>query len=639
MKGGKLLMSSKNTLPALLIKQARDNKDGVALRQKKYGIWNEITWGEYFDNVHSLSLGLKSEFDFKKGEKLAIIGDNRPDWLYAQLATQSLGGISVGIYQESFGDQLVYYLNHCDARIVIAEDQEQVDKLLEIENQIPKVEKIIYYNDKGLRRYTNEKLVYIEEIKEAGKKLYQENERFFIEQTEQLLSSDVAIISYTAGVTDNPKGVMLTHENLIQSIHSINEVDPINEKEDYLSFLPLAWIGEQLIAVVASLYRGITINFPEQPNTVLTDFREIGPHLLLAPPRTYENIISRFYLRMNGSSQFKRKIYRFFRKFGRKYASAQLNKGSVTFFEKFMYWIGDYIIFSAIRDHLGLARIKNAYIFGAPLSLEAIIFFHSIGVNVKQTYGTTEAGGIVAVHRNDDKLLGSVGLNVPNVQLKLSQNNEVYVKSPSTFIGYYKNNGQDMGIDNGWLATGDFGNIDDNGHLHIIEDKKSMIRLASGEHVPPSQVENSLKNSNFIKEAIIYGQDKTYLVALININYDSVGTWAKENKLVYTTPEDLPLKEEVIKLIEKEVTKVMEELPEGLRIKKFVILQKELSADDGELTRTRKIRRRHLEKKYKLIFESMYIEEAQIREKTTSANGDREMNLRIIDLYNQRELI
>lgn len=629
-------MTNEKTLPMLLIERARNSGNQVALRQKKYGIWNEITWSEYFDNVQKLSIAFEKELGFQKGDKLAIIGDNRPQWLYAQLAAQSLGGIAVGINEESFGEVLSYYINHCDAKIVIAEDQEQVDKLLEIEESIPNIEHIIFYNENGMRRYKNEKLIDMAELLEKGQKLLESESDFLRNKAEQVLGSDVAIISYSSGSTGKPKGVMLTHNNLIQTVQNISEVDPIEEKDDYVSFLSLSWIGEQVMSITANLYCGMKVNFPEEPTTVLTDLREIGPHTLIAPPRTYENIISRFLLRMDGASKFKRKLYNYYKKHGEKVAKAKIENKPVSFGTRLVNFFGEWLMFSAIRDHLGLARIKRAYTFGSTLSEEAITFFRTIGVNLKQAYGTTEVCGIAFMHRDNDVKLNSVGVPLPNVDVKVSDDNEIFIKSPGAFAGYYKEENEIASSQGEWISTGDVGEVDANGHLYVTDQINSIITLPNGEQVSPSKIENILKGSPYIKEAIVYGDQKPYLVSMINIDMDSVGRWAEKNQIVYTTYTDLSMKEEVVSLIEKEVAEIMKTLPEHLRVKKSVILHKELDADAEELTRMQRIRRGYIQEKYQHILEGLYSSDSQIR--TKAIDEIEETDLTIITLDGKQEV-
>ncbi|WP_216829345.1 AMP-binding protein [Alkalihalobacterium elongatum] len=629
-------MSIDKTLSHLLIERGTKMANQVALRQKELGIWNEITWSKYLENVRSLSLGFASELGIEKGDKVAILGDNRPQWLYSQLAAQSLGAIAVGIYQEATGDELIYYLNHCDAKVVVAEDQEQVDKLLEIEELIPSVQKIVYYNDKSMRKYSNKKLLYIKDLQKIGEGFGEKEPNFFKHKSEQVSGNDVAIISYTAGSTGDPKGVMLTHSNLISTALNLAEVDPVNEKDDYLSFLPLAWIGEQVMSITMSLCKGVSINFPEQPTTVLTDLREIGPHTIFAPPRTYENIISRFKLRIDGATWFKRKVYNFFKPYGEKMADAKLNNKPASLSTKIMYGLGDFLVFSAIRDHLGLSRIKRAYNNGAPLGEEAIHFFHSLGVNVKHCYGATEVCGISFVQRDGDINKTSVGLPLPHTEVKISDNNEVLVKSPGQYVGYYKDFHESI---NGWVSLGDQGKLEDDGHLYIKDQASSMFTTQNGETIAPSYFENKLKYSRFIKEALVYGKDKPYLVSMINIDMANVGRWAEKNQIVYTTFADLSTKKEVLQLIEKEIANIMKDIKSETRIKKIVIFNKELDADEGELTRTQKVRRSYLEDKYESLLEGLYSSNGQVTLTYNNGNqSDVNTNLEVIDLDTTQEV-
>src|SRR5690625_1282854 len=429
-------MKSDQTLPKLLAERAKNNPNEVALRQKSLGIWNEITWEQYYQNVERLAIALSEQYHFKREEKLVIIGENRPQWLFSQMAAQVLGGIAVGIYQESLSHQLVYYLNDCKARIVIVEDQEQVDKLLEIEEEIPHVEHIIYYDDRGIQHYKHDKLSYLDNLIETGEKLLVDQNDFFTTKTERSLGDDVAIIAYSAATTGPPKGAMLTHTNLISAAKNLEEIDRIESKDDYLSFLPLAWIHEQVITVTLPLIKGSVINFPERPSTVLSDLREIGPHTLLAPPRVYQTIMSNFTTRIQGATWFKRKVFDTFQKYGKKFAQSKLENRSLSAWEKFMYKLGDFVVFSAIRDHFGLARIKRSYVAGAALSPEVFHFFHSIGVNLKQTYGGTELAGIAFVHRDDDIKVNSSGVPIPNTEVKIGEDGVILIKNPAIFAKY-----------------------------------------------------------------------------------------------------------------------------------------------------------------------------------------------------------
>lgn len=626
------------TLPQLFMEKAANEGNKVALRQKSYGIWNEITWSAYLEQVRSFSLGLSKELDFQKGDVLAIIGDNRPQWLYAQMAAQSLGGIPVGIYQESLPEQLLNYLNHSEARIVVAEDQEQVDKLIAIEDRLQYVEKIIFYNDKGMRKYEHPKLIYFEDLQAAGKKYGEIEKDFFRSQIERLVDTDIALLSYTQGTHGDPKGVLLTHANLVSSVTSLLEVDKAEERDDYLSFLPLAWIGEQMMSACMPLCSGVVINFPEEPSTVLIDLREIGPHTLIAPPKTYENIISRFQVRIGDSSWFKKKLYYYFKGIADKVTDARQANQQLSFGTKVMHALGDFLMFSAIRDHLGLARIKRAYVHGASLGPDALRFFHSIGVNVKQSYGATELSGIALMHRDHEINPDSVGVPLPGTKVKLSEFGEVLIKSPGIFAGYYKESNNPL-ID-GWFPLGDGGALDSNDHLHVYGKVDEVLSLAEGEYSLKA-VENKLKVSPFIKESVVYGKDKPYLVALINIDLANVGRWAEKNQHVYTTYADLAMKPEVIGLIEKEVKRLMEDLPEEIQIKKFVILHKELDADDEELTRIQVVRKQYAIRKFQCLIDGMYSSESQLRYEEKKADDHesiKEMLLQVIDLAFKKEV-
>lgn len=594
------------TFPQALMDRAKKTGNKVALREKDYGIWNEYTYSDYYHEVKAVSLGL-AKLGFQRGDKLAIIGDNRPEWVFSELAAQSLGGISVGIYQESLPHELSYIIDNCNAKFIVVEDQEQVDKLLEIEDELSIVKKIIYYDNRGMRNYQHEKLMYFKDLQEEGKAFEKENPNFFEMEVEKGKYEDIAILSYTSGTTGNPKGTMLSYKNLMEMAKNLSEIDPLEDKDEYLSFLPLAWIGEQMMTLSMAFYNGITVNFPEEPSTVMENLREIGPHVIFSPPRIYEDMLSKFQVKIQDSSWLKRKLYEWFKPIGEKVAVAHFEQKELSLKTKILYKIADYLIFSAIRDHFGLLRVKRAYTGGAPLGPDVFRFFHSIGVNVKSIYGQTEVSGIAIVHRDGDIKLDSVGIPIPGTEVKISDEGEILIKSSSVCQGYYKNEeSTKKTIENGWLHTGDAGYLDEKGHLYVIDRLKDVIRLQSGEMFSPQFIENKLKFSPYIKEAVAIGRDKPYVSAIINIDMANVGHWAEKNQLVYTTYQDLSSKKEVIELIQQQVIEINKQLPEKARIKKFVLLYKELDADDEELTRTKKVRRQFVAKKYESLIDGMY---------------------------------
>ena len=527
------------------------------------------------------------------------------------------GGISAGIYQDSLPQQLAYYLNDCQARIAIVEDQEQVDKLLEIEGDIPHLQHIIYCNEHGMRHYKHGKLASFDGLLEKGKALLGESPEFIRREMELGRESDTAIIAYSASATGHPKGIKLTHSNLIAAARNLDSVDQMKKTDDYLSFLPLSWIHEQVVGVVVPLLTGMAVNFPEKPHTVLTDLREIGPQTLLAPARVYTTLLSNFTTRIQATSWFKKKVYLTFKKYGDKVANAKLHNQPVSAVDKLMYGIGDLLVFSAIRDHIGLGRIKRAYIAGSTLESEAFRFFHSIGVNVKQTYGATELAGIAFVQRDEDLRIDSVGKPLPNTEVKIGKDGDILLRNSEAFV-----QSASSGQDGGWISLGDCGSLDESGHLYVMDRKEDLITLANGETVYPTSVENKLKASPYIQEAVCFGKGKPYITAILNIDLNSVGKWADKNRIVYTNYSDLSQNPQVIEFIGKEVSSIGRGLEGGAAVKKFAILHKQLSANDHEMTRTLKIRRNFIKEKYSSLIESFYDDNQEMGIIETASKDD-----------------
>jgi len=621
-------VESEKTLPKLLSELASKAENEVALRQKHLGIWNEITWGDYFEKVKELAIGFSVRYDFKHGEKLAIIGENRPQWLYSQMAAQVLGGISVGIYQESLPEQIVYYLNDCKARIVVVEDQEQVDKLLEIEEQIPLVEHIIFYNKQGMRHYQHPKLTYFDDVLMAENSLGKGQTNFYRDQTERWGGGNHAIIAYSAATTGNPKGVILTHNNLIEAAKSLSLVDKMKKEDDYFSFLPLSWIHEQVLSIVIPLITETVINFPEKPHTVVGDLREIGPQTLLAPPRVYQTLMSNFIIRIEGASWFKKRVYKTFKRYGDKVAKAKLNNKQVPFVDKLMYKLGDFLIFSAIRDHFGLTRINRAYVAGAALQSEVLYFFHSIGVNLKQTYGGTELAGIAFVQCDDDVKAGSSGVPLPNTEVKIGENGAVFVKNTAIFAEYLNKEDNKLIVD-GWISLGDCGRLDKDGHLYILDRIEDIITAQDGEHIYPRILENKLKTTPYIQEAVCFGKDKPYMTAILNVDMNSVGRWADKKRIIYTEYSDLSRNPQVVEFIGQEVTELMGQVPSYARVKNFTILHKQFNADDGEMTRTLKVRRKYIEEKYQMLIDGMYSDIVEVQIADSEIESVEEISLQV----------
>lgn len=603
-----------DTLPKMLLSKAEHYGDRkVALREKEYGIWQPVTWKEYLEHVKYFALGMAG-LGFRRGDKVAIIGDNRPEWIYAELAAQSLGGVSVGIYQDSLPKEVSYVIDHADALFVVVEDQEQVDKLLDIKAQMPKVKKIIYFDPRGLRSYTEPLLMFFPQMEELGREFEKNHPGHFEKELACGRSEDPAIICYTSGTTGFPKGAVLCHRNLLYMAKNLLSLDPLTDRDELVSFLPLAWIGEQMMSLSLSLAVGATVNFPEEPETVAENIREIGPHVMFSPPRIWEDIVSKVQVMIEDTSPLKRFLYRRLMPAGYRMADHNFNKTRPPLGLKILCALGELLVFSAIKDRFGLVHLKRAYTGGAALGPDVFRFYHAMGVILKQIYGQTEISGISVVHRDGDIQFHSVGKPLPETEVRIAENGEILSRSPSVFQCYYKNEeaSRETLVD-GWLHSGDAGYIDEKGHLVVIDRLKDVMRLADGQIFSPQYIENRLKFSMYIKEAVVVGKDRPYVVAMINIDFSNTGKWAESKRLAYTTYTDLSQKPEVLELILNEVHRVNKELPEAARISKFVLLHKELDADDEELTRTKKVRRGYVGEKYRDLIEGLYSEAGEIR--------------------------
>lgn len=596
-----------DTFPKLLLAKAKKfGNRRVALREKDCGIWQEVTWEQYLENVKAFSLGLV-KLGLKRGDKISIVGDNRPEWIYAELGAHAAGAVSVGIYQDSVPKEVQYVIEHSDSKFVVVEDQEQVDKILEIIDDLPEVKKVIYYDPKGLRSYKNEVLMSFTAVQELGREYEREHPGLFKANVEAGNGSDLAIICYTSGTTGVSKGAMLTFDNLISMGRSLNAIDPLRETDEYVSFLPLAWIGEQMMTLSTGLLVGFTVNFPEEPETVQENIREIGPHVMFSPPRIWENMVSTVQVKIEDTTALKRFFYNRCLPIGQRMADYKFRKEKPPLWMKLAYVFANIVMLMPLRDHLGLLRIRRAYTGGAALGPDTFKFFHAIGVNLKQIYGQTEIAGISVVHRDGDIKFETVGRPIPGTDIRISDTGEILSRSPSVFVGYYKQPEITAEtLRDGWLHSGDAGIIDEDGHLVVIDRMKDVMQLVDGTKFSPQYVENKLKFSQYIKEAVVIGKDQPYVTALINIDMANVGKWAENHQIPYTTYTDLAQKDPVYDLIFKDVQRVNKDLPKAARIKKFVLLHKELDADDEELTRTRKVRRKFVEERYAYLIGELY---------------------------------
>ncbi len=611
-----------DTLPKLLVANARKFGSKTALREKEYGIWQTLSWEEYLDRVRKFSLGLIS-LGLQPGDKVAIIGDNRPEWVIAELATQAAGGISMGIYQDSIADEVQYLVDFSDARFVVAEDQEQVDKLLEVWDRLPKVEKIIYYDPRGLRNYTEPFLLYFPEVEALGERYARGHPDLFMRNVEKTRPDQIAIFSTTSGTTGKPKLAMLTHSNLISMGRNLMKVDPMYPDDEYLSFLPLAWIGEQMMTISCGMVVGFTVNFPEEPETVRENLREIGPQVMFSPPRIWESLVSEVQVKIEDTPPLKRKIFEWAMNVGYQMADLRFEKKAPPRSLRWKYRLADWLVFTPIKDKLGLRRMRRCYTGGAALGPDVFRFFHALGVNLKQIYGQTEISGISVLHRDGDIKFQTVGLPLPETEVRIADNGEILSRSPAVFVGYYKNpEATAETLKDGWLHSGDAGYFDEDGHLVVIDRAKDVMTLHDGTKFSPQFIENKLKFSPYIREAVVFGGDWPFVTAMINIDYENVGKWAEKRQIPYTTYTDLSQKPEVYALIREHVKRANADLPPAARIRRFLLLHKELHADDAELTRTRKVRRRFIAQRYADLVSALYSDSDTVQVETTITYQD-----------------
>ena len=622
------LGSDRDTFPKLVRDNAERFGSRVAIREKDYGIWQSYTWRDYFDQARLIALGLAS-LGFARGDKTAVVGDNRPQLYWSVMATQALGGVPVPIYQDSVEKEMQYILDHSEARFAVVEDQEQVDKLLHVKAQCPRLESIVYDDSRGMRGYSEPSLLSLTELAERGRKFEVGHPAHFDDELGRGRADDVAIICYTSGTTGVPKGAMLSHRNLSVTARNAAAFEGLQSDEEILSYLPMAWVGDHIFSYAQSIVTGFAINCPESAATVLHDLKEIGPTYFFAPPRIWETILTNVMVRVEDCAWPKRRLVDFFLRLAQAIEQARLNRAPVPVWRRLLAPLGHLLVGAPLRDNLGMRRLRRAYTAGEAIGPEIFVFFRALGINVKQIYGMTEASVFITVQKDDDVRLDTVGIPIPGVELRISPEGEVLYRSPGVFQGYYKNpEATRQTLEDGWVRSGDAGVIDHDGHLKIVDRAKDVGRLADGTLFAPKYLENKLKFSPYVKEAVCVGQDRPYVAALINIDLVAVGNWAERGGIVYTSYTDLSQKPEVYDLVRREVERVNRSLAEdevlrGARIRKFLILHKELDPDDEEITRTRKVRRGYIALKYAALIEALYGEggHVEVEAKVTYEDG------------------
>lgn len=604
-----------DTLPKLLRDNAKRLGGKIALREKRFGIWQSISWAGYYEKVVHFALGLH-QLGFKRGDHVGIIGDNRPEWVITEVAAQCLGGASIGIYQDSTPEEVLYIVSQADLRFVVVEDQEQVDKMVEIWERVSGIEKVIFYDPKGLRNYPQDYLMAFPDVESLGVTFHKATPHFIDESIDQGQGSDIAILSTTSGTTSKPKIAQITHDNLISMGKGLTAVDAFGAEDQFLSFLPLAWIGEQMISMACGMQAGFALSFPEASETVQADLREIAPRIIFAPPRIWESLLSDVQVKIADADWLKRRVFNRAIKFGYHIANKRFDGQELSQGEKILEGVARFFVFNNILDQLGLRYVKWGYTGGAALGPDVFRFFHALGVNLKQGYGQTETTGICVVHKDGDIKFQTVGHPMPGADIKVDDSGEILVKGPMCFSGYYQNEEatRDAVTTEGWVRTGDAGYFDDDGHLIVIDRAKDVMTLHDGTKFSPLFIENKLKFSQYIKEAVVFGGGGyPFVTCFINIDFGNVGKWAEANQLGYTTYTDLSQKAQVYDLIRQDVERTNADLPAAAKIYRFLLLHKELDADDAELTRTRKVRRRYIAENYEEIIAGLYSDHDSIQ--------------------------
>ncbi|MGH8751391.1 MAG: AMP-dependent synthetase/ligase [Burkholderiales bacterium] len=601
-----------DTFPKLLLHHAQHRADHPAVREKDLGIWQSWSWSEAAAQVRALACGLAAQ-GFKRGMNLAIIGDNRPRLYWAFTAAQALGGVPVPLYQDAVAQEMVFVLNDAEIEFAIVEDQEQVDKLLEIMPQLPRLKHIYFDDPRGMGHYSQPFLMSYARLQEIGREFDKKNPDYFSRSVAQGKTQDVAGMLYTSGTTGKPKGVCQTHAAFIAAARGGCEFDRLTAKDEILSYLPMAWVGDHLFSCAQALVAGFTINCPESGDTVMTDLREIGPTYYFAPPRVFENLLTQVMIRMEDAGAIKRNMFHYFMGVAKRCGAEILDGKPVASLDRVLYALGNLLVYGPLRNVLGMSRVRVAYTAGAAIGPDLFRFYRSTGINLKQLYGSTETCAYVCLQPDGGVKLDSVGMPAPGVEVKIAEGGEVLVRGPMLLKEYYKRpDATAESIDSeGYFHTGDAGFFDPDGHLKIIDRANDVGKLANGAIFAPNYIENKLKFFPHIKESVVFGHQRDKVCAFINFDISAVGNWAERRGIPYSGYADLAAKDEVYELIRECVQQVNAELAADpmlghSQVHRFLILHKELDPDDDELTRTRKVRRGFVAEKYKVLIDAFY---------------------------------
>ena len=622
-------MSAADTFPKLLLENAARIGVRPAGREKDLGIWQTWNWSQVADEVRALACGLAA-MGFQRGDKLIIVGDNRPRLYWAMTAAQAIGGIPVPVYQDSVAKEMAFVVDHAEARFALAEDQEQVDKLLEIRETVPRLEQIIYSDTRGLRNYGQDFLNSYEAIQEKGREYDRANPDFYEKSVSGGKGADTSVMLYTSGTTGNPKGVVLTHENVMRTARNNQIMENLTADDEILAYLPMAWVGDHIFSFGQNHTAGFCVNCPESAATVMQDLRDIGPTYFFAPPRIFENILTTVMVRMEDAAPFKRRLFHYFMDLAQRVGPRILDGKPVSARDRLLYALGNVLVYAPLKNTLGFSRIRLAYTAGEAIGPDIFDFFRALGINLKQLYGMTEASVFITVQPDGQVDPETVGMPAPEVEVKISDNGEVLFRGPGSFQEYFK--GAEATAEtkdaDGWVHTGDAGLFNEAGHLKIIDRAKDVGKLIDGTLVAPKYIENKLKFFPNIKEAVAFGNERDYVAAFINIDLVAMGNWAERHSIAYASYQELAAHPQVLEIARQHVEQVNRDLSQdpslgGSQIKRFLILHKELDADDGELTRTRKVRRSFIAERYAELIEALYSDkdECHVETEVTFEDG------------------
>ena len=594
------------TIPALVVANKLQRAERIAMCMKQFGIWKQYSWQEYYERVKWFSLGML-EMGLKKGDVVCIIGDNEPEWFWGEFAIQAAGGIATGTYVDSIPSELKYIMEHSGASFAVANDQEQVDKFLQIKDELPALKKVVYWDPKGLKNYQDSVLASFDEVIELGKERESENPAEFEALVAGLQADDTAFIYYTSGTTGLPKGALLTHRALIRTAESFISRYPLNEKDDLISNFPAAWVGDSYFSTIPHLLTGARLNFAEEPDTIAQDTREVGPNFVIYGPRQWEGLVSEIQVKMMDAHWLKRFVYKLFMPVGYRIADYTLAGVEPPAGWRALYALANLLLFHPLKDKLGLSRVRFAVTGSSVLSLDTFRFIHAIGVSLRQNYASTESG-YISSHSEGDIRFESVGRPARGVEVRLMDSGELWVRSDCMFSGYFNDPEKTrLVLYKGWCRTGDAVNINKNGHILFLDRIEHMGELRTGAKYAPQYIEGRLRFSPYIKDAMVVGgRQRDYVTAIINMDFAMVGKWAEDQHIAYTTFVDLSQRDEIANLISEDLKRVNSYLTESARVQKFVLMHKEFDADEAELTRTRKLRREYMEERYRQLIDAMY---------------------------------